>query len=228
MTIAENALSVIQSTFACDTAVAEVVRGKASFRHYEARAPLISAGDTVSRAFLIIAGRAREMALSLDGRMVLVQEFAAGDLFGEASILGDHLASEEIVAVDPTDAGRFQSGDLIGLIENYSSIALSFSKLMTRRLRSARQRMVEGATLTASGRIHAELLRQARSSISSDSNTALCIRPAPVLTEFALIVQTSRETVSRAISALEKLGIITRDAASLIIVAPHRLEELVF
>ncbi len=217
-----NALSVIQGTFACDSDVAIVVRNRAKFHHYEPRDALVAGGDKLSTAFLIINGRAKELAVSIDGRLVLVQDFGPGDLFGEASILGNYVASEDVTAIDPTDAAKLQSVDLITLIENYSCVALAFSRLMTRRLLNARQRMVEGATLTASGRIHAELLRQARAS------GGLKITPAPILTEFALIVQTSRETVSRTISALEKRGIITRDAAALTIIAPHRLEELVF
>ena len=49
-----------------------------------------------------------------------------------------------------------------------------------------------------------------------------------MLSEFALQVQSTRETVSRAINALEKRGIIRRDEQGLTVVAPHRLEELIY
>jgi len=49
-----------------------------------------------------------------------------------------------------------------------------------------------------------------------------------VLSQFALQVQSTRETVSRAINALEKRGIIRRDEHGLRVVAPHRIEELIF
>jgi len=54
------------------------------------------------------------------------------------------------------------------------------------------------------------------------------IRPAPVLSALALRVQSTRETVSRAVNALERRGIIRRDADGLTIVAPQRLQELIF
>jgi len=56
----------------------------------------------------------------------------------------------------------------------------------------------------------------------------MTIAPAPVLSQLALQVQSTRETVSRAISALEKRGIIRRDPQGLTVVAPHRLEELIY
>lgn len=217
-----GAREVIERAFSCGASLADVIRDRASYRHYQVREQMIGSGQTVRNAFLIVNGRAKEVAISLDGRMVLVQEFGPGDLFGEATILGEHVSTEEIIAIEDTDAGLFRSGDLIALIENYSCVALAFSRLMTQRLRQTRRRMVEGATLSATGRIHAELLRQARAS------SAMTISPPPVLSEFAQLVQSTRETVSRTISQLEKKGIIARDASGLTIVAPHRLEELIY
>jgi CRP/FNR family transcriptional regulator, cyclic AMP receptor protein len=217
-----SALSAIEHAFGCSLSLAEVIKGRAEFRHYEPREKLIRSGEAVSHAFLIVDGRAREIALSVDGKIVLVQDFGPGDLFGEASILGNALATEDVIAVEITDAAQFRSQDLIGLIENYSCVALAYSKSMTRRLHQTRRRMVEGATLSATGRVHAELLRQGLAS------GHFVISPAPVLTEFAMLIQSTRETVSRTISALEKRGIIRRDAQGLTIVAPHRLEELIY
>jgi predicted transcriptional regulator len=48
-----------------------------------------------------------------------------------------------------------------------------------------------------------------------------------VLTSLAVRVNSTRETVSRSINALERRGIIRREADTLIIVAPHRLEEMI-
>lgn len=218
----EAALPIIQQTFGCAPSLAGIIDGRATYKNYQPRERLIESGETQRNAFLVVSGRAHEMALSLDGRLILVQEFGPGDLFGEATILGEHVATEEVVAMQVTEAGQFRAGDLIGLIENYSCVALAFSKLMTQRLRQTRRRLVEGTTLSASGRIHAELLRQARAC------EGLKISPPPVLSEFALLVQSTRETVSRTMSNLEKRGIIKRDAVALEVVAPHRLEELIF
>jgi len=40
-------------------------------------------------------------------------------------------------------------------------------------------------------------------------------------------VHSTRETVSRTINTLERRGIIHREDDALVIVAPHRLEEMV-
>jgi DNA-binding MarR family transcriptional regulator len=81
--------------------------------------------------------------------------------------------------------------------------------------------MVERTTLSACGRVHAELLRMAR------QGDGRAIRPPPVLSALAVRVQSTRETVSRTIHALERRGIVRLEPGALIIVAPRRLEELV-
>ena len=99
---------------------------------------------------------------------------------------------------------------------------LAISRRLIARLAEQNRRLAESSTLSAAGRVHAEILRLARA--SSD----LTIRPAPVLSQLAMHVQSTRETVSRTISALQKRGIVRRDESGLTVVAEHRLEELVY
>ncbi len=214
--------NVIARVFDCDADLSTVIISKAQFRDYSPRTTITSARDHLPVVHLMISGQAQSVALAIDGRMVLVAEFRSGDMFGESAILSGHRAPEEVIAVDLVHTGRFGSAAFIGLIENYPRVALAVSRRLTERLSVTTRRMVEGATLSASGRIHAERLRQAR------DGEAMTITPAPVFTEFALRVHSTRETVSRSINALEKRGIVKRTEAGLTIVAPHRLEELIY
>ena len=93
--------------------------------------------------------------------------------------------------------------------------------MLVARLARASRRLAEGATLSATGRIYAELLRQAR------AGGGMAIEPVPVLSVVALTVQSTRETVSRTLNDLVKRGIVRREPHRLVVVAPHRLEELI-
>ena len=90
-----------------------------------------------------------------------------------------------------------------------------------RAVEATKTRMFEQVALSAVGRVHAELLRQARQA------QELTIRPAPVVADLAVQVATTRETASRAVNALDRRGIIRRGDDQLVVVAPHRLEELI-
>lgn len=213
---------VLTRAFDCDSNLSTVIAAKAVFQDYHPRTTILSARDAAPVVHLVISGEAQSVALAIDGRMVLVAEFRTGDMFGEAAVLTTYQMIDDVVAVDLVHTGRFGSAAFIGLIENYPRVALAVSRRLTERLSVTTRRMVEGATLSASGRIHAELLRLAR------AGEAMTITPAPIFSEFALRVHSTRETVSRAINALQKRGIVKRSDAGLVIVAPHRLEELIY
>lgn len=222
MQISETYLTRIVQSFGCSEDIARTVAANATARHFPAHSIMIRAGDADPDAWLILSGEAQAIAYSAGGHYILVHSFVAGDLFGEAAGLSVATSGAEVSAVANVDAGQIGVGAFVGLMERYNCIALSVAHALTLRLTQTTRRMVEGATLSAPGRIHAELLRQAR------IGAGMTIQPMPVLSTFALHVQSTRETVSRTISALEKRGIIKREGDALTVVAPHRLEELIF
>jgi len=211
----------LMKVFVCSEDVARAIARKASDRRYPARAAIIRQGDDPSAAFLLLAGRARALVYGIEGQLVLLHEFLPGDFFG-ALATGDHSPEDaDVIAMETARAALFLAVDFVSLAEAHACIAIVLSQSLLRQLRATSMRMRERTTLSAVGRVHAELLRLAR---LGDGRT---IRPSPVLSALAVRVQSTRETVSRTINALERRGIIRREADALILVAPHRLEELV-
>lgn len=218
----DTAGEVLAGTFACDAALAQVLRARARLHGYPARSVIVAGDALFDAVHVMIDGRARTLAYSLDGRLVAVEDFTRGDLFGETGLFEPARAPHDIAAIEDSSTAAFANAAFVELMGAYSAVAIAVSQRLVARLGKVTRRMVEGATLSAAGRIHAELLRQA------EAGEAMTIRPAPVLSQFALIVQSTRETVSRTISALEKRGIIERDEHALRVVAPHRLQELIY
>jgi CRP/FNR family transcriptional regulator, cyclic AMP receptor protein len=213
---------VIARTFACTEDLARVIGGKARLRQYPPRAAIVRGEDPSAHVHLMVAGHARMMATALEGRMSVIEDYREGDMFGERGLFGDAGSPHDVLAVKSSRVGAFANPDFLALMSNYSCVALAVSRLLVARLDTAQRRLAEGTTLSVRGRVCAELLRLAR------AGSAMTIAPAPVLAQLALRVDSTRESVSRAIGALEKRGLIRRDADALVVVAPHRLEELVY
>lgn len=211
----------MQATFACAPETAAQIAARASDRRYPPRTLILRQGDDGEETLLLVHGRAQALLYGADGQMVLLREFASGDLFGAIATLEPSPHEADVVAVDEVRAALFLAFDFISLIEAHPSVALAVTRQLLRQLRAASARMVEQATLSAAGRVQAELLRMAR---VGDGRT---IRPAPVLAALAVRVQTTRETVSRTISALERRGLVRRDGDALVLTAPHRLEAMI-
>ncbi|MDQ4087443.1 MAG: Crp/Fnr family transcriptional regulator [Pseudomonadota bacterium] len=185
------------------------------------RATIVRQGDRISTLYVVINGRAHAIVYSLDGQLVLLHEYRRGDFFGVVSPPYSTIHDADIVAIEELTAFLLEGTVLALLAEQHGCIALALLSVMVDRLRRTTSRMYEHVALSAVGRVHAELLRQARESPD------LTICPPPVLSDLALHVATTRETASRAVNALERRGIIRRDAHGLTVVAPHRLEELI-
>lgn len=211
-------MDAICATFCCSPETSRQIGRQGRIRLFPPRAHLLRRGDRSTTTYLLILGRAQALVYSLDGQMILLHEFAGGDLFGALGSLD--LAPEEadVVAVEDVRAFLVEAGVLVALAERHGAIGLALSRILLRRLRLTATRMYERAALPAGGRVCAELLRLAR------QDAGLAIRPPPVLAELALRVGTTRETASRTVSALERRGILRREADALVVVAPQRLE----
>lgn len=217
-----SAQTVLGETFGCNAATAQALVAKARLREFPAHAVIVAGEGAPMQVHVLVDGHARMLAFAIDGRLVAIEDYARGDLLGEAGLFDAEATGHDIAAMTASASAAFGHAVFLDMMTNYACVALAVSRRLVARLSRITQRMVEGATLSANGRIHAELLRQAQ------AGEDWTIRPAPVLSQFALQVQSTRETVSRAINALEKRGIIARDEQGLRVVAPHRLEELIF
>jgi CRP/FNR family cyclic AMP-dependent transcriptional regulator len=212
----------LQRVFACSAETAASIGARAGDRRYPVRTIILKQGDSASAAFLVVTGRAHALIYGLEGQVVLLHEFLPGDFFGAIAESASAPEEAEVRAIEEVRAAVFLAMDFLSLIEAHACVGLAVSRILLKQLRTTAARMVERTTLSAVGRIHAELLRLAR---LGDGHT---LRPAPVLAALAVRVQSTRETVSRTINALERRGVIRRDADALVIVAPHRLEEMIF
>lgn len=217
----ENLRQFLQEAFACSAEAADSLHARAGERSYPQRAVILRQGDRGSETYLVMAGRAHALVYGQDGQLTLLQEFGRGDIFGALAELDPQPHEADVVAVEALRAAIFLALDFLALIDTHASIGLAVSRLLLKQLRVATHQMAERTTLSATGRIHAELLRLAR------TGDGRVIRPHPVVAALAVRAHTTRETASRAINALLRRGLIRRDADALVLVAPGRLEELV-
>lgn len=211
----------IERLFGCSKEVAANVARHANDRIYRVRTVIVRQGDLSGATFLLVAGRAHALTHGIEGRFVLLHEYLPGDFFGAIATAEPAAEEADVIAMEDVRAAVFRATDFLAMIESHGGLAVVVSRALLRQLRAASTRVMERTTLSAAGRTYSELLRLAR---LGDGRT---LRPAPVLSALAMRVHSTRETVSRAINALERRGIICREGDTLTIVAPHRLEELI-
>jgi CRP/FNR family cyclic AMP-dependent transcriptional regulator len=214
--------TLVAAAFGCDNVVAETMCAAARVRRFAAHALILASERDQQDVHFLSHGQARLVADSLEGRLVVIEDYGVGEMIGLTGLFGWDGVPAQVVSVGASRTSAFASHVFLNLMATNSAIALAISRMLVTRLASANRRVAENATLSAPGRIHAEIMRRAQ------AGEAMTIRPMPVFSELALSLQTTRESVSRAVSALEKRGIVKRVDGALLIVAPHRLEELIY
>lgn len=209
----------IADAFACPAEVADGIARRCADRSFPPHATLIRQGDVRGETFLLLLGLAHAFAYGAEGQGVLLHEYRPGDIFGAVVERQSPPSPTEVRAIEEVRAAVFLALDFLALVELHSVVGLAVSRMLLRQLQAATARMVERTTLSSVGRVHAEILRRA--------GAARRISPPPVLADVAALVNTTRETASRAVNDLARRGIIRRDDDALVILSPRRLEELV-
>lgn len=209
----------LATLFGCGETVAAELAAAALVRRHATGATIVHQGESCQRLMVLLEGHVRAAMVTMDGRVLQVAEHRPGDIFGGVDPSRDQAAG--LTAAVPATVASFATADFFALAERHACVGVVLARAMVRQFGALTQLVSARLTLSANGRVHAELLRMAR------EQDGRWIRPLPVLSDLALRVQTARETVSRAVSALERRGIVQRHEEGLEIVAPARLEALI-
>jgi CRP-like cAMP-binding protein len=191
---------------------------------------LIRKGDMVIEAdspgdqlMFLIHGRLQVVDISEDGRQVGLNFLAPGEYFGELSIIDNLPRSASVVACEESLVAALPREHALRLIYHTPLIAERILLRMAANLRSAsRYRSILGIH-NASQRVFALLNRF--STLAPGGLTV--IEKMPTQQEIAIMVNTSRETVSRSIHVLIDRGVVEKDLRRLIVRQPEVLKRAV-
>ena len=179
-------------------------------------------GDTASSVGVSTFGKVLAQTYTQDGQSIWLEEFGPGDVIAIESVLSGKALPFELVA--KTDVKIIHVPKHIflnALTDNPKYLEIVLAEVSTRLIHNT-ERLIEAHTLSARGRICAELIRHSKP-IGVDPGKHI-IRPVPIFSKFALRVGSTRESVSRTVSSLVKKGILTRQAGALIIADMEKLE----
>lgn len=190
-------------------------------RIYDAESVIALQGEDAQKIGYILSGRAKAVSFSENGEATWVGYFEAGDFFGHTTLLSENPPPFEIIAETDVKVLFVTATTMKELLSKQENLSLEIAKDLASRLDQMTHRLIEAFTLSAKGRICAELTRLSRViGIAPDTRI---IRPNPVFVELAERVNSTRETVSRTVSDLQKKGILAREPGAIIITHPDRL-----
>jgi CRP/FNR family cyclic AMP-dependent transcriptional regulator len=196
-----------------------------TWRTYAPEEQILGYQDTSTDVSFLIAGKARAIIYSLEGKAVVFADLKPGTMFGEIAAIDRKARSASIEALEACTIASLSADQFEALLLAEPSVALATLSHIASDVRRLSERVFEFSTLAVQNRIHAELLRLASETRQTGREAVLA--PAPSLSDIANRISTHREAVSRELSRLTASGLLRREAGSLRITNLAKLAELV-
>lgn len=174
---------------------------------------IFTKSSTSRDVFLVVTGRMRIVNFSLTGREVAYAEVGPGACFGELSAIDGKPRSASIVALEDCVVATLAPDDFLDVLRKHSNAGLRVLQKLAAMVRSADERIMDLATLSAYQRVYRKLLDLARPDpVRADS---WLIYPLPTQAKIAAQASTTRETVARVLGQLGAEEIVERKGKTL-------------
>jgi CRP/FNR family cyclic AMP-dependent transcriptional regulator len=165
-------------------------------------------GELGHCCYLVHHGSVRVIRRFPDGRRITLARLTAGDVFGELALFAGERRSATVQADEPTAAVKLAADDLISILRTSPDASVAMMVTLANRLCETNERLLEYALATTWGRVVATLLAQVEARGTRQpavGDIELIGTPADI----ARLAGASRESVTRALHALENEGIIS-------------------
>jgi CRP/FNR family transcriptional regulator, cyclic AMP receptor protein len=188
-----------------------------------ARRAIVFKKDEPSPALgFLIEGRLQAVDFTVDGREVGLYFVEPGDYFGELSIIDGERMSEFVIAVARSRVAFLPRDTARTLMFSMPQIAERVTTRLARRLRGvSTQRRLLGLA-SPFQRLCAQLLQL----LETSGGGTITITSPPTHQEIAIMINASRETVTRAFQLLQSQRILRRDGNSLRVEDPGQLRAI--
>ncbi len=203
----------------------EITKVKADLRirQYTKREVVLQKGGSGDGLLFLLAGQLQVIDVTEDGRAIGLRMLAPGDFFGEIAVINGSTRSASVVAMSEVLVAFLPAPTALHLFSHSPSVANHMLRYLAQKIqRDSEFRALLSINNTAK-RIftYISLLKQ------TNSGGVSMIENLPTHQDIANMINTSRESVTRALLTLVQQGIVEKEAHRLIIRDPEALQKLV-
>lgn len=187
-------------------------------------------GDTLKFFPLLLEGRLQGIDFTVDGREVGLYFVGPGEFYGETSLIDRTPMTETVIALAPSILLMLPRERTRKLMFSTPEVAEKVALRLTARLRAETTQRLLLALPNPMQRVCAQLLNLARTDSPDEHRHAHETTPhiacAPTHQEIAIMINSSRETVTRAFQQLQSQALVKRDGTRLLLLKPDVLARM--
>jgi CRP-like cAMP-binding protein len=178
--------------------------------------------DAADGLYMLFSGMLQAVDIAEDGREIGLNLIKPGSFFGELSVIDGQPRSAHVIALQPSLVGVIPQTAAREVFYKLPATAEAMMKHLATLVRNLSAYRALLAIPNAQQRVYA-LLQQLGQQMPGG---LVVVQNMPKQQEMAIMINTSRETVSRAIAHLVQSGVIEKDFRRLIVRDPARLRRL--
>ncbi len=194
----------------------EQLAPQASLARFARRAVALRAGVREDKVCFLFEGRLQGVGFTIDGREVGLYFVEPGDFCGELALFDDNPQPEFVIATTAASVVYVARNPLREVMLNTSTVSNTIGRKLAERVRQmTMQRTLLGLSnipQRVCGQLYLLINEAHRKAESSE------IANPPTHMEIAIMLNLSRETVTRVFQALQSRRIVRRDGPSRLIV----------
>jgi len=199
---------------------------QSNFQSFAAGSTIIERGEKSTNVYFLLTGETHVLDYSISGRALTYASLEEGEMFGEMSAIDGLPRSAWVCAITPCKVASLSGTIFLNLVKNNSEISLALLRQLSHRIRFADERLKEVSLLGTEQRACIELIRLAKPNPKRDGS--YLILEMPTHANFANMIGSSRETVTRIFGKLKEESIIIDIKGGICILNRKKLEKNAF
>ncbi|MCX7780381.1 MAG: Crp/Fnr family transcriptional regulator [Negativicutes bacterium] len=199
------------------------IHGKTTERFCRKGTVIFFEGDPGEGFHYVKTGKVKIVKIADDGREHIIKVLSPGDLFAEVLLFNNRPYPATAIAMEDSRIGIIKNSELEKLVLGNNALALQLIKALSQRLLYAQQKIKNLALDDVVARTAETLLKLARENGKGLPGGAIEINLDLSRQDLGSLVGTTRETVTRTLSALKKAKVIEIEGSRIIIPNLDRL-----
>lgn len=198
------------------------IRPELRFRHYNKRDVVLQKGGNGDGLLFLLSGQLQVIDVTEDGRAIGLRMLSPGDFFGEIAVISGSTRTASVLAMSEVLVAFLPAPAALHLFSHVPSVA----QKMLRHLAEKIQRDSEFRTLLSINNTARRIYTFLAQLKKQEPGQPEVVENLPTHQDIANMINTSRETVTRALATLTQQGIVQKDTHRLIILDPQALQKL--
>lgn len=202
--------------------VLEPLSSRMHLQQFSRRAMVMSKDSPAQELGFLVEGRLQGVDFTVDGRSVGMYFVDPGDYFGELSLVDGKPPSEFVVAAVKSTVAFLDNSAARELILGHPPLAQAVMARLAQRVRSVMAQRTLLSLPNPFQRLCVLLLQLPQRTVAGTTE----VDQAPTHQELAIMINASRETVTRAFQVLFLHKVLVREGNSLRLMQPALLKDI--